>query len=189
MNGARARHLVYAGRACRPPSSRPRRLRASPPVAETSLGLNRKRAAILAYSAGWVTGLLVLWLEGRDHETRWHAAQSVLGFGALTAARLRLPGRGGDRDPVLAHASSASASGRRRAWSSSARCSGPGPCCRSRSAARRAGRSSARASIDWQGRASKGTRESEQVTRASRDKSARTKGPSDEAALVLLLTP
>jgi uncharacterized membrane protein len=56
----------------------------SPPAAETSIGLNRKRAAILAYSAGWVTGLLVLWLEGRDHETRWHAAQSVLGFGALT---------------------------------------------------------------------------------------------------------
>ncbi|AMY11542.1 putative membrane protein [Luteitalea pratensis] len=57
---------------------------ASPPVAETSLGLSRKRAAILAYSAGWVTGLLVLWLEGQDRDTRWHAAQSVLGFGALT---------------------------------------------------------------------------------------------------------
>ena len=53
-------------------------------MAETSIGLNRKRAALLAYSAGWVTGLLVLWLEGRDHETRRHAAQSVLGFGALT---------------------------------------------------------------------------------------------------------
>ena len=57
---------------------------ASPPVAETSLGLSRKQAAILAYSAGWVTGLLVLWLEGQDRDTRWHAAQSVLGFGALT---------------------------------------------------------------------------------------------------------
>ncbi|WP_157899604.1 DUF4870 domain-containing protein [Luteitalea pratensis] len=53
-------------------------------MAETSLGLSRKRAAILAYSAGWVTGLLVLWLEGQDRDTRWHAAQSVLGFGALT---------------------------------------------------------------------------------------------------------
>ena len=57
---------------------------ASPALAETSLGLNRKRAAILAYSAGWVTGLLVLWLEGRDRDTRWHAAQSVVGFGALS---------------------------------------------------------------------------------------------------------
>jgi uncharacterized membrane protein len=53
-------------------------------VAETSLGLSRRQAAILAYSAGWVTGLVVLWLEGRDRETRWHAAQSVIGFGALS---------------------------------------------------------------------------------------------------------
>ena len=56
----------------------------SPIVAETSLGLSRKQAALLAYSAGCITGLLVLWLEGRDTDTRWHAAQSVLGFGALT---------------------------------------------------------------------------------------------------------
>jgi uncharacterized membrane protein len=57
---------------------------ASSPVAETSLGLSRKKAALLAYSAGWLSGLLVLWLEGQDRDTRWHAAQSVLGFGALT---------------------------------------------------------------------------------------------------------
>jgi uncharacterized membrane protein len=55
-----------------------------PHVAETSLGLSRKKAALLAYSAGWLSGLLVLWLEGRDRDTRWHAAQSVLGFGVLT---------------------------------------------------------------------------------------------------------
>jgi uncharacterized membrane protein len=53
-------------------------------ITETSLGLSRRKAAILAYSAGWITGLLVLWLEGEDRETRWHAAQSVLGFGILT---------------------------------------------------------------------------------------------------------
>ena len=57
---------------------------ASSPVAETSLGLSRKKAALLAYSAGWLSGLLVLWLEGQDRDTRWHAAQSVVGFGALT---------------------------------------------------------------------------------------------------------
>jgi len=57
---------------------------ASPPLAETSLGLSRRRAAILAYSAGWLSGLLVLWLEGQDRDTRWHAAQSVIGFGVLT---------------------------------------------------------------------------------------------------------
>ncbi len=67
----------------------PRSAAPSPPrpsgarLPETSLGLSRRQAALLAYSAGWVTGLLVLWLEARDRETRWHAAQSVLGFGAL----------------------------------------------------------------------------------------------------------
>jgi uncharacterized membrane protein len=66
------------------PALRPPRGPLPPPVAETSLGLSRRQAILLAYSAGWITGLLVLWLESRDRETRWHAAQSVLGFGALT---------------------------------------------------------------------------------------------------------
>lgn len=64
----------------------------SPPAVETSIGLTRKQAAILAYSAGWITGVLVLWLEGRDRETRWHAAQSTLGFGALTLVGVLLLG-------------------------------------------------------------------------------------------------
>ena len=54
------------------------------PAGETSIGLTRARASVLAYSAGWISGLLVLWLEGRDRETRWHAAQATLGFGLLT---------------------------------------------------------------------------------------------------------
>ena len=69
------------------PSSRP-----SAPAAETSLGVSRRTACIFAYSAGWISGLLVLWLEGRDHETRRHAAQSVLGFGALTLVGVLLMG-------------------------------------------------------------------------------------------------
>jgi uncharacterized membrane protein len=56
----------------------------APQGAETSLGLSRKHAILLAYSAGWVSGVLVLWLEARDRQTRRHAAQAVLGFGALT---------------------------------------------------------------------------------------------------------
>lgn len=63
-----------------------------PGAADTSFGLTRKQAAILAYSAGFVTGVFVLWLEGRDRETRWHAAQSVVGFGALTLVGLILLG-------------------------------------------------------------------------------------------------
>lgn len=50
----------------------------------TSLGLTPRQAALLAYSAGWISGVLVLWLESRDRSSRWHAAQSVLGFGALS---------------------------------------------------------------------------------------------------------
>lgn len=70
-----------------PPSSRP-----PAPAAETSLGVSRRKACIFAYSAGWISGLFVLWLEGRDRETRLHAAQSVLGFGALTLVGVLLLG-------------------------------------------------------------------------------------------------
>ena len=52
--------------------------------------MSRKQAILLAYSAGWLTGLLVLWLEGRDRATRVHAAQSFLGFGLLTLLGLVL---------------------------------------------------------------------------------------------------
>lgn len=52
--------------------------------------MSRKQAILLAYSAGWLTGLLVLWLEGRDRATRVHAAQSFLGFGLLTLVGLVL---------------------------------------------------------------------------------------------------
>ena len=50
----------------------------------TSLGLSSRQAALLAYSAGWISGVLVLWLEARDRPSRWHAAQSVIGFGLLS---------------------------------------------------------------------------------------------------------
>lgn len=58
--------------------------RAGAEASETSIGLTRTNASALAYSAGWISGLLVLWLEARDRETRWHAAQATLGFGWLT---------------------------------------------------------------------------------------------------------
>jgi uncharacterized membrane protein len=50
----------------------------------TSIGLSRRAASLLAYSAGWISGLLVLWFESRDREVRFHAAQSLILFGALT---------------------------------------------------------------------------------------------------------
>lgn len=65
---------------------------ASPGLAAgaTSIGLSRRGASLLAYSAGWISGLLVLRFEGRDHEVRFHAAQSLLAFGALTLIGLLL---------------------------------------------------------------------------------------------------
>lgn len=63
--------------------------------AETALGLSRTHAVLLAYSAGWVTGLLVLWLEARDRETRVHAAQAFLGFGGLALVGALLLGVAG----------------------------------------------------------------------------------------------
>lgn len=49
-----------------------------------SVPLSPRQASLLAYSAGWVSGLLLLVLESREREVRWHAAQSFLGFGLLT---------------------------------------------------------------------------------------------------------
>ncbi len=51
----------------------------------SSLGLSTRQGALLAYSAGWISGLILLTLEAHDREVRLHAAQSLLGFGVLTA--------------------------------------------------------------------------------------------------------
>ncbi len=56
----------------------------TPTAGASSLGLTTRQGALLAYSAGWVSGLALLTLESRDRDVRWHAAQSLLGFGALT---------------------------------------------------------------------------------------------------------
>jgi uncharacterized membrane protein len=40
-------------------------------------------AALLSYSGGWLTGLLFLFLGGRDRFIRFHALQSLVFFGAI----------------------------------------------------------------------------------------------------------
>jgi len=59
-------------------------LTTAPSAAAPSLPLSRRNASLLAYAAGWISGLLLLTLEAQDREVRWHAAQSLLGFGLLT---------------------------------------------------------------------------------------------------------
>jgi len=57
---------------------------ATAPAGAPSLPLSRRNASLLAYAAGWISGLLLLTLEAHDRDVRWHAAQSLLGFGLLT---------------------------------------------------------------------------------------------------------
>ncbi len=49
----------------------------------TKTGLPKNTAAALAYVLGWVTGLIFLFIE-KDSFVRFHAAQSIVVFGALT---------------------------------------------------------------------------------------------------------
>ncbi len=49
----------------------------------SSTGLSSRTAAALAYGGWWVTGLILWFLERRDRFARFHAAQSVVAFGAI----------------------------------------------------------------------------------------------------------
>lgn len=51
----------------------------------SSTGLDSRLASVLAYSAWWVTGALFLLVERHDATVRFHAAQSVVVFGAISA--------------------------------------------------------------------------------------------------------
>ena len=50
----------------------------------SSTGLPARLAIALAYSGWWVTGSIVWFLERRDPVVRFHAAQAVTAFGAIT---------------------------------------------------------------------------------------------------------
>lgn len=50
----------------------------------SSTGLPPRLAAVLAYSAWWISGLLLWWLERQDGYVRFHAAQSVVAFGLIS---------------------------------------------------------------------------------------------------------
>jgi uncharacterized membrane protein len=49
----------------------------------SSTGLSSRTAAALAYGGWWVTGLIIWFLERHDRFARFHAAQSVVTFGAI----------------------------------------------------------------------------------------------------------
>lgn len=51
----------------------------------SSTGLDERLASVLCYSVWWVTGGLFLLLERRQRTVRFHAAQSLVLFGAVSA--------------------------------------------------------------------------------------------------------
>lgn len=53
---------------------------------KTAGGLDQNLAGALAYALGWITGIAFLLLEPANKFVRFHALQSVLVFGGLSAA-------------------------------------------------------------------------------------------------------
>jgi uncharacterized membrane protein len=64
----------------------------APPAAEpldiSSTGLSPRVAGLLCYAAAFASGLLFVAIERDSRFVRFHAWQSLLGFGALTLAAL-----------------------------------------------------------------------------------------------------
>lgn len=54
----------------------------------TSTGVDARLSSVLCYAGWWVTGLVFLFAERRHQGVRFHAAQSIVIFGALSIALL-----------------------------------------------------------------------------------------------------
>jgi uncharacterized membrane protein len=57
------------------------------PVAASSEGLAENVAGLLCYAVGWLTGVIFLLIDKRPF-VKFHAAQSIVVFGALTILRI-----------------------------------------------------------------------------------------------------
>jgi uncharacterized membrane protein len=62
---------------------------AAVPVASPSEGLAENVAGLLCYVLGWITGIIFLLIDKRPF-VKFHAAQSIVVFGALTIFRVGL---------------------------------------------------------------------------------------------------
>ena len=54
----------------------------------TSTGVDARLSSVLCYAGWWVTGIVFLFAERRHPGVRFHAAQSIVVFGALSVALL-----------------------------------------------------------------------------------------------------
>lgn len=61
---------------------------AAPSKEISSTGLSPRVAGLLCYAAAWASGLLLVAIERDSRFVRFHAWQSLLGFGALTLLAL-----------------------------------------------------------------------------------------------------
>jgi uncharacterized membrane protein len=52
----------------------------------TSTGVDARLSSVLCYAGWWVTGIVFLFAERRHPGVRFHAAQSIVVFGALSVA-------------------------------------------------------------------------------------------------------
>jgi len=57
---------------------------------ETETGLDENVAAALAYVLGWLSGIVLYLLESENECVRFHAAQSIVVFGAIFIAGMVL---------------------------------------------------------------------------------------------------
>lgn len=58
----------------------------------TSTGVEARLASVLCYAGWWLTGLVFLFAERQHRGVRFHAAQSVVVFGALSVVMLTMGG-------------------------------------------------------------------------------------------------
>ncbi|MGE0875520.1 MAG: DUF4870 domain-containing protein [Burkholderiales bacterium] len=63
---------------------------ATPATSKTSTGLQPNVAGLLCYLAGWITGLVFFLIEKENRFVRFHAMQSLITFGGLTALFIAL---------------------------------------------------------------------------------------------------
>jgi len=57
---------------------------------QNTTGLQSNVGGLLAYLAGWITGLIFYLLEEKDEFIRFHAMQSIVTFGFLTVVHIFL---------------------------------------------------------------------------------------------------
>ncbi|MFB8281700.1 DUF4870 domain-containing protein [Nocardia colli] len=53
-------------------------------------GLDKKTSAILSYALGWLTGVIFLFVGKHDPDVKFHAAQSIVFFGAVSVLKIVL---------------------------------------------------------------------------------------------------